>query len=560
MLRFALAAALTAAALAQSPQLRPRVPTPVPAEVAPEDRGSVEGSVSDQATGAPIRKATLTLRRTQGGPNESAGTYMALTDAGGKFRLGEVDPGRYIASVEKTGYVGARYGARAFNAAGTTIVVEKKQRVKDIDFRLTPQSVILGRVVDEDGDPLQNVLVQAQRWSYLQGRKQLIPSFTASTNDLGEFRMFGVAPGKYLLLATVRGNMGWDESSHAKAEETYAPTFYPGSVSASGATVLDIAAGAQLSGQDIRLRRVTAVGVRGRLIAPAGVSPRNATIRIISSGDSMFTMNMRPTARPYNANGDFVISRVTPGSYTASAMLQDGKQMLFGSTNFEVGTSPVETLTVEVGAGFEIRGALKIAGSNPNLKPSEIRLQFVSKSNSMMFNPNPVGEVKEDGTFTFSRVARDRFNIVATAPTCYLKSATAGGVDVLDAGLDLSSGAPPADLTIVYSTDAGEIQGSVEPDKPGEAPIGTVVAVPAGERRKIDRYYSTAQLDQTGRFTLNRLAPGEYKIFAFDNVEYGAYLDADWLKPFESKGESVKIEEGARQAVSLKPIRTLTDR
>ena len=117
----------------------------------------------------------------------------------------DIDPGKYRLSVTRTGFVQGEYGARAPQRPGTTLTLASGQHLQDVNFRLTPHAVIIGRVVDEDGEPVANAQVQAMRYRFTQGKKQLQPFGFGSTNDLGEYRMFGLAPGRYYLSATYRG-------------------------------------------------------------------------------------------------------------------------------------------------------------------------------------------------------------------------------------------------------------------------------------------------------------------------------------------------------------------
>lgn len=538
---------------------RRAVPPPVPVEeVRPEDRGSIEGKVVDQTTGAPVRKANLTLRRNQTGPNDAGASYSAATDAGGAYTIADVDPGKYTLSIDKTGYVSTRYGGRA-STAGTVISVDKKQKVKDIDFKLVAHGVIAGRVLDDEGDPVSNATVQALKWSYIRGKKQLGGSQGASTNDLGEYRLFGLAPGKYVLSATARGNMMMVESVRVRAEEAYALTYYPSALGVEGATPIETTPGSQLRGLDVRLRKVSSVGIKGRVVSPPEVkSLRNVTIMMMPKTESIGSVGMgRNFSRPSNAQGDFVMNRVTPGTYVVSAQIQENGQNFFGTTTVDVGTAPVEGVVLALGTGIEVHGTLKVEGSGP-LKPADIRLNLIPKSvtTMMMGMGMQGGEVKEDGTFTFTRVTKDRFDVNAFASSGYLKSLKLDASDITDAGLDLSMADGRVELTVVYSTDDGQVEGTVQGDEADKTPKATVVAVPEGERRRIDRYYAMGTTDQTGHFTLRRLAPGEYRVFAFDAVEYGAYMDPDWLKPFESKGEKVTVKEGGKESLQLKLTKT----
>jgi protocatechuate 3,4-dioxygenase beta subunit len=75
---------------------------------------------------------------------------------------------------------------------------------KDLLFRLIPAAVIAGRVFDEDGEAVPNATVTASREAYHEGRRTLATTAEASTDDLGSFRLFGLAPGRYYLSATER--------------------------------------------------------------------------------------------------------------------------------------------------------------------------------------------------------------------------------------------------------------------------------------------------------------------------------------------------------------------
>jgi hypothetical protein len=120
-------------------------------------------------------------------------------------------------------------------------------------------------------------------------------------------------------------------------------------------------------------------------------------------------------------------------------------------------------------------------------------------------------------------------------------------------GIDLSAGAPGM-LDILLSPKGAQMDGVVA-DSDGKPLEGVTVAlVPETDRRDVPHLYRNTTTDQTGRFSLRGLTPGEYRIFAWEQVEPGAYLDPDFLQPFESKGERVSLTEGARESKQLKPI------
>jgi protocatechuate 3,4-dioxygenase beta subunit len=253
------------------PQNAPAQPNANPQQAAlaepvkPEERCLVEGNVYS-TSGEPLKKATLTMRSANPTPGSSTVTYVGVSDASGHFQIQDVEPGKFRLWVERTGFVGAQYGAKTPSVAGTILALQKSQKLKDIDFKLIPQGVITGRVLDEDGDPVQNVQIQTMRSMYLRGKKQWMPAGYSSTNDLGEYRIFGIAPGRYLLSAVYRPMMYSMESTQGGPEEGYAPTYYPNAAAAEMAAPIEVTAGAQLRGMDIRLQKTKTVQIRGRVM------------------------------------------------------------------------------------------------------------------------------------------------------------------------------------------------------------------------------------------------------------------------------------------------------
>jgi len=120
--------------------------------------------------------------------------YTTSTDADGRFAMKAREPGKYRFRVMRTGFVGMEYGAHGPSRPGTVLSLDRGAHLKEVNFRLTPHAVLTGRVVDEDGDPLAGVQVQLARMGYAQGQRRLSYSNGASTDDRGEYRIYGIAP------------------------------------------------------------------------------------------------------------------------------------------------------------------------------------------------------------------------------------------------------------------------------------------------------------------------------------------------------------------------------
>ena len=133
-----------------------------------------------------------------GGPPSS---ITATTDGSGKFTLLNVPPGRYRLFASRDGYVRSEYGQRGPTLPGTTLNLVAKQSLKDVRMALTATGAIAGRVYDRFGDPVGNANVQALKYSYQDGRRVLTVVQSARTNDLGEYRLFWMQPGPYIMSA-----------------------------------------------------------------------------------------------------------------------------------------------------------------------------------------------------------------------------------------------------------------------------------------------------------------------------------------------------------------------
>ena len=148
---------------------------------------SIRGSVTKAGTNEPLKKARVTLYKRGARETEPETT---VTDAAGGFAIHDVEPGQYTLIVDRPGYVSQRYGQKTPDGPGAFLTLSAGQQLKDLIFRLLPIAVIAGRIADEDGEPVRWVDVRALRQAYEGGKRHLVDMRFASTNDLGEYRLF----------------------------------------------------------------------------------------------------------------------------------------------------------------------------------------------------------------------------------------------------------------------------------------------------------------------------------------------------------------------------------
>ena len=135
----------------------------------------------------------------------------------------------------------------------------------------------------------------------------------------------------------------------------------------------------------------------------------------------------------------------------------------------------------------------------------------------------------------------------------YVKSMRFGNADVLDGGLHVT-GSSRDQLEIVIGANAGRINGTVINARREPLAGITVVAVPdAGERSRSDRYKQVTS-DASGRFRIQGLPPGNYTLFAFEDIEEGAWQDPEVIRSYETRGTSVRVRDGNDENVQLTVI------
>jgi hypothetical protein len=543
------------AAIPSAPQAAPTAAT---CEIKPEDRCRLEGKVVSAATGEPVRKATILLRRTDLNPAGGVmpTTYTTTSDAGGKFAMKDIDPGKYRLSVMRTGFVTAEYGARGAMRSGTTLSLEPGKQVSDVTFKLTPHAVITGRVLDEDGEPVAHVTVQLMRYLYNQGRKQLLPYSSGSTNDLGEYRIFGIPPGKGLLSATYSTPGLYeglvDRSSGAQADEDYAPTYYPGTTDLSAAATLEISPGVQLQGMDIRLSKTRTVRVRGKVRSLSGSGRQNISVSLVPR-DRMASFSGMKRTMARDAQGSFELRGVAPGAYNIVATVYDGEKSLSARLPLDVGNSPIDNLVLTLNPGQALTGHIRVEGQ-ATVKLSDIRLSLrPDEPGGVMFGPMPTGRVNEDGSFTLSNAGPERYRLYPynLPDGYYIKAIQFGNEEALESPLDLTGGVTGS-LEIVLGAGAGQVEGSVKNPKGEPATGATVVLIPqSAKRREQFSFYKTVTSDQYGNFVIKNVDPGEYKAYAWEDLEMGAYMDPEFVKPVENRAQAISIHENSRERAQL---------
>jgi 5-hydroxyisourate hydrolase-like protein (transthyretin family) len=522
-----------------------------------EDSSSIEGRALNSVTSEPVGKASLLLMRTDSTqPSyDWARSYGAISDAGGVFVIRNIAPGKYRLRASRNGFITLEYGTRDSQRSGTELDLGHPQQLKGVDFRLTPHGVIAGTVLDADGEPLAQVQVQLLRSQYVKGKKVLATTNTASTNDLGEYRWAGLTPGKYYVYA--EDFRGLPPASESKEE--YVPVYYPGVANAAGAIPVEVAPGANVRGVDLMLRKAPTATVKGRVVIdlPDAYGTPAVRFSLETGHDNSAAGSWHVPSARVNASGEFEVRGLTPGSYTAMAEIAKGGRGYTGSTAVEVAGTDIEGVVITIGIGVSVSGRIRVEGeTSQDLQGTAVRFQRGGPG--VEFNsPGWTCRIARDRTFKIENLDPARYGVLIDGlpDGYYAKSIRVGEVEITYSGVDLTTGAL-GQVDILLSPKAGLVSGSVQNPKTGQPTSGvTVVLVPKEkERLAISTFYRETATDEHGRFTFKSVIPGEYKAYAWEDVEASAWLDRDFMQPFEDKGEPVTVGENARANVQVNLI------
>jgi len=519
---------------------------------------SIDGTIVREGTTEPIQGAKVQLTS----PSGPATTTTSGED--GKFEISGLKPGTYQLTAAQTGYVKARR-----NGGPSNLTLVAGQRERGVRIQLAATGMITGRVLDESGRPLTTAHVFAVRPEYQYGRRAIPVCHSGSvrhaqTNSNGEYRILDLEPNDYFVFADREG-------------VRCGTLFYPGVTDPSDAALQTVRSGGEISGINFQLQSISRYSAHFRIAAPSSSSAQTPTvktqlIRLSRNGIALVEsiMPVMPLGGGGEtlADGEYTRTGLLPGSYELFLDYNVGAEI--GHASFVISDRDIDGGTIVVQPSIALSGRVYAPDGAPSewsvnkarvvLRPEDVRDQVVALALApqtgvatdgsflIAFTPNP-GTTERMG-----RVAEGLYQVSLNGliEDQYLASAQYGAIDVMNGGLKVDGPAPGPLILAVKS--GGRVDGVVQNTKYEAVADCRVVIVPSQNHRGNPSLFKTAFSDQNGKFSLRGVAPGDYSVFAWEDIENGAWENEEYLKDFENRAMHITVLPGTSSSISVRLI------
>lgn len=519
----------------------------------------------------PLARALVTI---------SAGDVerLTVTDDEGRFLFEGLAPGRYLLNATKVGWVPSYYGsARPGRPPGGRIAVTAGARTT-VEVPIVRGGVLAGRVVDHEGRPMarQSPWILEQRMvgdRMMLARTRFpytIGTFERGTNDLGEFRLFGLPPGTYYLAVspsitagarvTTDSDVRWALQPPGADRRTppepgpvagYTRIYYPGTPDPGSARAIVVGPGEVREGLDLTVDFITVSRLEGVVLKPDG-TPAAGTRVSLDVRNPRVSLEGATRTVAANATGQFVFTNVPPDDYRVSARAASGAPAVFdlwGHADVAVAGTDVHGVAVTLAPAASITGRLHFLSTSltPPKDLTTVRLHVVGAYAMAQALVGAGGiatqhqaAVDADGRFRVGGLPPDRYLATATWPGMktgeagwWLTTVAVGERDLGDTPIAVNPGEAVTDVTLGFHDRVGSIEGTLTDAGGRPAPGYVVLAFPTNRESwntTSRRMVPAVQPATDGRYRVTGLLSGEYYLAVVTEVAPDEATDARFLE------------------------------
>ena len=541
----------------------PLVQPAQPRDAAPAAKGTaaIVGRVTNLETGGPLRRALIRITSRTLSSDRRVGT-----NADGRYEVRDLPAGEYSLKAERGGYLTLAYGQRRPGEVGKPLRLGEGQTVNAIDFALPRLGVIGGRVVDETGEPIANVMVYAMQFGRHHGVRKLIPFFVpeeccwrgshAQTDESGQYSLV-LPPGEFVVMG--RSRETWPLESDTTQVFGYPPTFYPGVIEPTEAQHIKVGVGQEVGNIDFALVPARTSRVSGTVFNAAGTPVANESVTLSHQlmgpqGGSIST----PITTQTGPDGRFLVNNVQAGEYMLAVRsppandqpAQEARQMI------QVAGVDIDGLVIVTGSGGTIRGHVVSDDGTPisgvdRLSVRARPLMWAVWASTGGFSGT--GRVHADGTFELKGVVGSIVLSIGTLTgESTLKHVELNGRNLGDDPIDVRHGETVNGVRVVLTNRPTHLRGTLLDEKKRPAD-GTVVIFPeeTSRWREDSRTVRAARPDQHGEFSIKGLPAGTYWIAAVDYVQDRQWYDPEFLADLRPRAQRLSLGEAESKRIDL---------
>jgi hypothetical protein len=546
----ALVAVLWAAGVAGAQTAPPSQPPPTtpPRDSAATGTAQIRGVIRSTSDDRPLTRARVSVIS-----DALPEPRVAISGADGRYAITDLPPGSYIVSATRSGYAPQTYGQGRV-VTGTPVVLADGQQIA-IDLPMTPGGFIVGRILDEDGTPFAGAEVDALISRFEAGADALFSVSSALTDDRGEFRLFGLAPGSYYVSAA---DPAFRRVSTPKGVFRYSPTYHPGTTQANQAKTVTVTGTADGPRIEFRISLIPPARVDGVLLTYDSRQLLSGAI-IMTPLEGEGVPMVPPEEPAIFPDGRFSFSGVVPGRYQirARGVTDPLGASLFAVFSVDVRGIDISGIRMTLRPGATLEGTLAVdnrRGSKPpTLSTLHVRAPFIDGNT---FGDALTGTVQPDGTFALRGIMRGSHQLVLDGlePPWVLKSITHQGTDITDLQLDFAEKEFRRDVRVTITDAGSEVTGVVQnPRKVPVAHAGVLIfaKVPLFWMRT-NRRMRLAYTDHEGRFSVSGLPAGEYVAVTSRSADESDLGRRDRLEALVDAGVQFRLPtDDARASVTL---------
>jgi len=531
----------------------------------PAGRGVISGTVVEASNGEAVRKAVVTV--TWHGTARAWATTR--TDGSGRFSFEGLPAGNYDLRALKQGLGTAIYGADSVRELGDTITLADGETRANLKLRFLHSATVSGRVVDADGDPISGAQVSLLHPGRNLGERVLTNAQSASTNDRGEYKIT-TDSGEYYLRCTPVTQRQWRQLR----TEVMVPLYFGGARDSKDAAPVYLRGGDALSGIDFRMTAEAPAKITGHV---AGVPQLDPPLESLAEGQGPRANNIRnrhvdPQAGQavmveMSTAGDgqnnfgnsgtsaqapdfrFEMPENVPGRYRLQATVRAKDKTYYASQIVDAHEGTNE-IVLAMAPAVALKGHLKLEG--PSRQPLEGYTVMLAQPGMGPRAGNYTSSVKKDGSFVIEDVPPGEWllNFNPSETGVFEKSVLLGDKDFLYKRLEIPPGSD-APLLIVLSSNTAVVSGEIDAgDAGGAAKRAGILLEPIGKWHALARFYYSVLADDNGKFKVNGVAPGKYKIFALEKIAAGSFRNVESAELLEAalkdQAEELDVTEGAK--------------